>query len=256
MLILLSPAKDLDETPVTLKPRATQPELLEHSARLVERLRSHGPSKLARLMDISPKLAQLNHERYAAWGTPFTARNAKVAIRCFNGEAYRGLDAATLDEGDLRFAQHHLRILSGLYGVLRPLDLMQPYRLEMGTRLSMGRGVPDLYRYWGDRITNALNKALEVSGSKVVLNLASAEYSKAVQPARLNARIITPVFKDRTPTGYRVVMVHAKRQRGAMARHAIRMRLLQPEPLKAYDGDGYRFAPEGSSEDQWVFLRG
>jgi hypothetical protein len=172
----------------------------------------------------------------------------------FNGEAYRGLDARTLAADDLRFAQHHLRILSGLYGILRPLDLIQDHRLEMGTKLPVKRS-KDLYAYWGGRITDRLAADLQDSGSDVVLNLASTEYFKAVRAAQLKARVITPIFKDRTPAGYRMVMVFAKHQRGAMARHILQHRLMQPEALKDYTGDGYRYAPEESTADQWVFLR-
>ncbi|MFN6179015.1 MAG: peroxide stress protein YaaA [Flavobacteriales bacterium] len=254
MIILLSPAKDLSTTKATSVKGATQPALLEQSAPLVQKLRGISAKKLGTLMDISPKLAELNHARYQAWNVPFTAKNARTAVHVFNGEAYRGLDAATLDADDLRFAQRHLRILSGLYGVLRPLDLMQDYRLEMGTKLTVGRA-KDLYAYWGDRITEQLNADLAANKDEVVVNLASTEYFKAVRPKVLNARVITPVFKDKGPGGYKVVMMYAKHQRGAMARHIIQHRLLEPGQLKAYDGDGYRFAPAESTDSEWVFLR-
>jgi cytoplasmic iron level regulating protein YaaA (DUF328/UPF0246 family) len=205
-------------------------------------------------MDISPKLADLNHARFQRWSVPFTKRNALPAVFQFNGEAYRGLDARSLGKEDLRFAQRHLRILSGPYGLLRPLDLMQPYRLEMGTRTGVGRS-KDLYAYWGDRITDALNADLAATEDDVVVDLASAEYFKAVKPARLKARIITPVFKDKAGAGYKVVMVYAKHQRGAMARHIIRHRLHDVEALKGYANDGYRFSAADSTADEWVFLR-
>ncbi len=254
MITLLSPAKDLaTEVPKGIKP-LTQPVLLEHSVPLVDKLRALSAKKLAKLMDLSDKLAELNHERYQRWSLPFTPANARPAAFVFNGEAYRGLDARTLAADDLRFAQHHLRILSGLYGILRPLDLIQDHRLEMGTKLPVKR-TKDLYGYWGDRITDQLSADLAESGSDVVVNLASAEYFKAVRRAKLKARVITPVFKDHTPAGYRTVMVFAKHQRGAMARHILQHRILEPEPLKRYTGDGYRFAPEESTADQWVFLR-
>ena len=254
MITLLSPAKDLaTEVPKGIKP-LTQPVLLEHSAPLVDKLRALSAKKLAELMDLSEKLAELNHERYQRWALPFTAANARPAAFVFNGEAYRGLDARTLAADDLRFAQHHLRILSGLYGILRPLDLIQDHRLEMGTKLPVKRS-KDLYAYWGDRITDRLAADLQDSGSDVVVNLASTEYFKAVRAAQLKARVITPIFKDRTPAGYRMVMVFAKHQRGAMARHILQHRLMQPEALKDYTGDGYRYAPEESTADQWVFLR-
>lgn len=254
MITLLSPAKDLaTEVPKGIKP-LTQAVLLEHSVPLADKLRTLSAKKLAQLMDLSDKLAELNHERYQRWSLPFTPANARPAAFVFNGEAYRGLDARTLAAGDLRFAQHHLRILSGLYGILRPLDLIQDHRLEMGTKLPVKR-TKDLYGYWGDRITDQLAADLAESGSDVVVNLASTEYFKAVRTAKLKARVITPVFKDLTPAGYRMVMVFAKHQRGAMARHILQHRILEPETLKRYTGDGYRFAPEESTADQWVFLR-
>lgn len=253
MLVLLSPAKDLaQETPVVA--RTSKPVLLEQAVQLVEKLKTLSAKKLSSLMDLSPKLGELNRERYERWSTPFTPKNARPAVFTFNGEVYRGLDARTLSPADLDFAQHHLRILSGLYGVLRPLDLMQDYRLMMGTPFGVGKA-KDLYAYWGDRITEALNADLKATKSNVVVNCASSEYFSAVNPDVLKGRVITPVFKDKGPRGYGVVMVFAKQQRGATARHIIQHRILEPEKIKAYDGDGYRFAPEESSEDQWVFLR-
>lgn len=253
MLVLLSPAKDLaQETPAIAN--ATQPVLLEHVKPLVAKLKTLSAKKLSSLMDLSPKLGELNRERYERWSTPFTPKNARPAAFTFNGEVYRGLEARTLSSADLQFAQHHLRILSGLYGVLRPLDLMQDYRLMMGTPFGMGKA-KDLYAYWGDRITEALNADLKATKSTVVINCASSEYFSAVNPKVLKGRVITPVFKDNGPRGYGVVMVFAKQQRGAMARHIIQHRILEPEEVKAYTGDGYRFAPEESTAAQWVFLR-
>jgi len=255
MIVLLSPAKDLTDAPAKGVGTVTRPRLLEHSAPLVDKLRGMGVKKLGALMDVSAKLAELNHARYQAWEPSFTRANALPAAFAFNGEAYRGLDIRSLDADDLRFAQRHLRILSGLYGLLRPLDLMRPYRLEMGTALAMGRGVKDLYAYWGDRITEELNTDLGASKGDTVVNLASAEYFKAVRPKLLRARVVTPVFKDRTAGGYKVVMVFAKRQRGAMARHIVQHRVLDVDRLKDYAGDGYRFSGEDSTADEWVFLR-
>ena len=254
MIVLLSPAKDI----ATEVPRGitgcTQPVLLEHSAPLIAKLRGLSEKRLMKLMGISPKLAALNHGRYASWSTPFTTANARPAAFVFNGEAYRGLSARTLEKADLGFAQHHLRILSGLYGVLRPLDLVQDYRLEMGTPLTVGRA-KNLYAYWRKRITERLLIDLDANGSNTVINLASSEYSKAVDTKALGARIIAPVFKDRTATGYKMVMVFAKHQRGAMARHMITHRILDAEKLKGYTGDGYRFEASESSAEEWVFLR-
>jgi cytoplasmic iron level regulating protein YaaA (DUF328/UPF0246 family) len=255
MLILLSPAKDLNDAPLAIKKGCTQPVLLDHSVPLIKKLAGFSAKKLASLMDINPKLAELNKQRYADWHMPFTTKNAHTAVHTFNGEAYRGLDAKSMDEDDLRFAQHHLRILSGLYGVLRPLDLMQPYRLEMGTSLPVGRK-KNLYAYWGDRITEVLKQDMVNNESDVVINLASTEYFKAINVRKLGARIITPVFKDRTAGGYKVVMVYAKQQRGAMSRYIIDHRLLDPAKIKGYKGDGYAFSKEDSTADEWVFLRG
>ncbi|MBL7950952.1 MAG: peroxide stress protein YaaA [Flavobacteriales bacterium] len=253
MLILLSPAKDLaKETPVIEE--ATQPLLLDQAAPLVAKLKTLSAKKLAELMDLSLKLGELNRERYAHWNTPFNRKNARPAAFTFNGEVYRGLDARTLDSDDLRFAQQHVRILSGLYGVLRPLDLMQDYRLMMGTSFGVGKA-KNLYAYWGSRIAEALNADLKATKSNAVINCASSEYFNAVDTSVLKARVITPVFKDKGPGGYKVVMVFAKQQRGAMARHIIQHRLVEPEKIKAYTGAGYYYAPEQSTEDEWVFLR-
>ncbi len=253
MLVLLSPAKDLaKEVPPVDK--VTQPVLLQQAAPLVEKLKTLSAKKLATLMDTSESLGELNRERYQRWSMPFTKENARPAAFAFNGEVYRGLSARTLDADDLRFAQQHLRILSGLYGVLRPLDLIQDYRLMMGTPFGAGKA-KNLYAYWGDAITQALNADLKSTRSDTMINLASSEYFKCVDPGKLKARVVTPVFKDKVGTEYRMVMVFAKQQRGAMARYIIRHRLMEPEALKAYDGDGYRFTAEESTAEEWVFLR-
>ena len=253
MLILLSPAKDLaQETP--LIKNGTQPVLLDQAEVLVAKLKTLSAKKLSGLMDLSAKLGELNRERYANWQRPFTAKNARPTIFTFNGEVYRGLDARTMNADDLRFAQHNLRILSGLYGLLRPLDLMQDYRLMMGTPFAIGKA-RNLYDYWSERITGALNTDLKATKSDVVINCASSEYFSAVNTEALKARVITPVFKDKGLGGHKVVMVFAKQQRGAMARYIIQHRILEPERIKSYAGDGYRYAPEESTGDQWVFLR-
>lgn len=253
MLILLSPAKDLaKETPLIKE--ATQPVLLEHAVPLVSKLKTLSAKKLAELMDLSPALGELNRKRYAEWATPFTPKNARPAVFTFNGEVYRGLESRTLSPDDLRFAQHHLRILSGLYGVLRPLDLMQDYRLMMGTPFGIGKA-RNLYAYWGDTITQALRNDLAASGGDTIINLASSEYTKAVDLKGLGARVITPEFKDKVGHGYKSLQVYVKFQRGAMARHIIQHRILDAERIKAYAHDGYRFAPEESTEAKWVFAR-
>jgi len=254
MLILLSPAKDLSaEVPPNIK-GTTQPALLNECVPIITKLRTLSTKQLGALMDLSPKLAELNQQRNHAWSLPFTTKNARPAAFTFNGEVYHGLGARTLDAADLHWAQQHLRILSGLYGILRPLDLMQDYRLMMGTKFSVGRA-KDLYAFWGNRISEELKKDLVTTGSDVVVNLASSEYFKAVRPNLLGARMMTPVFKMKQGNAYKVVMVLAKHQRGAMARHIIKHRLMDVEALKAYDDDGYRYSREDSTADEWVFLQ-
>ena len=193
MLLVISPAKNQDESPVAVARSHTTPTFQAECTALIQKLKSLSPARLRTLMDISPELAALNHARFQGW----EQATLKPAIHLFNGEAYRGLDAKTLDAGDMKFAQRHLRMLSGLYGVLRPLDLIAPHRLEMGTKLSMGRGKQDLYAFWGDNIMQALNDALRKNEEDVLVNLASSEYFKSVRAGALDARVITPVFKDR-----------------------------------------------------------
>jgi cytoplasmic iron level regulating protein YaaA (DUF328/UPF0246 family) len=256
MITLLSPAKDLDMSmPPTAVKGFTQPRFLEESERLVTKLRTLSVRQVAKLMDLSPKLAELNRQRYQDWSVPFTAKNAKPAALAFNGEVYKGLGAGTLSANDLAFAQKHVRILSGLYGLLNPRDLMQAYRLEMGCGFSMGRGAKDLYAFWGDRITEAINEDLELQGAETVINLASGEYFKSVRPKTLRARVITPLFKDKAPGGYKMLMLFAKHQRGRMCRWIIEHRTALAEDLKRYDADGYRFNKELSEGDEWVFTR-
>ena len=253
MLILLSPAKDLAlETPIIAG--TTQPALLKEAETLVGKLKTLSAKKLASMMDLSDKLGELNRDRYERWRVPFTAKNARPAVFTFNGEVYRGLEARSFSSDDLQFAQHHLRILSGLYGMLRPLDLMQDYRLMMGTPFGIGKA-KNLYAFWGDRITEALNKDLKATKSDVVLNFASTEYFRAVNPAKLNARVITPEFKDKVGGAYKSLQTYVKNQRGALARYIIQHRILDPEKIKSYEGDGYRFSAVESTADKWVFLR-
>lgn len=254
MIIVLSPAKTLDyETPATIS-KNTRPVFLRESTLLVEQLRAMSPGKLAGLMHISSKLAELNSRRYHDWHTPFTKTNAKQAVLAFKGDVYTGLNAAALDRDELDFAQKHLRILSGLYGVLRPLDLMQPYRLEMGTRLKNVRGA-DLYAFWGERITDALNRALKTAGHGILVNLASAEYFKSVRQERLQARVITAEFKEKSNGQYRFFSFYGKQARGLMGRYIISNRLTDPEDLKGFNLEGYRYNKGLSSTDTWVFTR-
>ncbi len=252
MIIVLSPAKSLDyQTPPTLA-EYSQPDFLDQSQQLIEGLRELSPAQVASLMKISDPLAALNVTRYAEWTRPFTLDNAKQAVLAFNGDAYEGLAAPSLSLADLHFAQAHLRILSGLYGLLRPLDLMQPYRLEMGTRFANSGG-RDLYVFWGEHITDALNSALRDAGAKVLVNLASEEYFKAVKSKKLSVPVIQPVFEDWSGGKFRVVSFYAKRARGLMARLAIVNRLTDAAGLK--DFDGYAYTADSSSDRVWVFRR-
>jgi len=255
MLIVISPAKTLDYTTPPVTPLHTVPELLAHSETLIQRLRGYSALELMELMEISRKLADLNLDRYHAWSLPFTPQNAKQAVLAMKGDVYTGLDAERFTPEDFSFAGRHLRILSGLYGVLRPLDLMQPYRLEMGTALPTERG-RNLYEFWGEIITEKLNEALAEQGDDLLINLASTEYFKSVRPAALRGRIITPQFKERKGKSYRIVGILAKRARGMMSRYIIRNRLSDPEALKAFGQDDYRYDPALSSDTEWVFTRG
>ncbi len=262
MLIVLSPAKALDyETPLAAAVRAlpvTQPDFLDDAAQLVDILRQCTPADVAGLMGLSDPLAALNVARYAAWSRPFSLENARPALFAFNGDVYAGLDAPSMTVDELARAQQRLRILSGLYGVLRPLDLMQPYRLEMGTKLATARG-GDLYAFWGERITVALNALLErdraAGGAAVLVNLASAEYFGSVRHERLKGRLVTPVFEDWKDGRYRIISFYAKRARGLMSRYAIANRLDDAAALRGFDGEGYAFSAEASGEDRWVFRR-
>ena len=254
MLTVISPAKTLDyETPAPVED-FTQPDHLTQSRKLVRRLRELSADDLSGLMRVSDSIAELNHERFRKWKTPFKPDNARQALFAFKGDVYLGLDAYSLSESDIDFAQQHLRILSGLYGILRPLDLMQPYRLEMGTRLDTDAG-SNLYQFWDGRLTEALNREFEAADSRVLLNLASNEYFKAIKPKALEAEIITPQFKDFHKGEYRFIQFHAKRARGSMARFVIDQRVDTAEGAKDFDYDGYRFAPKLSDERNWVFTR-
>ncbi len=254
MLIVLSPAKSLDfETPAHIAD-FSQPDCLDQSQVLIERLRELAPHDLASLMGISDQLAALNFSRNQSWSRPFSLANAKQAVLAFNGDVYEGLDAQSLSAEVLRYAQDHLRILSGLYGVLRPLDLMQAYRLEMGTRLANARG-RDLYAFWGGRLAESVNAAVQASGSPVLVNLASEEYFKAVGAKRVVGRLVQPVFEDWSNGNYKVVSFYAKRARGLMARYALINRVDDVEALKSFDDEGYVFDASAMEGDRWVFRR-
>lgn len=254
MLIVLSPAKTLDYTSPLATSRYTQPELLDYSQKLITRCQQLTPAEIASLMGISDKLADLNAARFQTWQPEFSPDNARQALLAFKGDVYTGLMAEHFSEDDFDFAQQHLRILSGLYGVLRPLDLMQPYRLEMGTRLSNDAG-ESLYPFWGDTITHTLNQALAAQGDDVLINLASDEYFKAVKPAKLNAQLVKPVFLDEKNGKFKVISFYAKKARGLMSRFIVQNRLTHPEQLRDFDSEGYYFDAANSSASELVFKR-
>ncbi|HAW43427.1 MAG TPA: peroxide stress protein YaaA [Klebsiella pneumoniae] len=254
MLILISPAKTLDYQSPLATTRYTQPELLEYSQQLIGIARKLTAPQIGKLMSISDKLADLNATRFHDWHPDFTPQNARQAILAFKGDVYTGLQAETLTEDDFDFAQQHLRMLSGLYGVLRPLDLMQPYRLEMGTKLANARG-KDLYAFWGTRISEWLNEALAEQGDDVLLNLASNEYFSAVKRSALKARVINVDFKDLKNGQYKIISFYAKKARGMMSRFVIQQRISDPEQLKQFDVQGYYYSAEQSKPDHLVFLR-
>lgn len=255
MLILVSPAKTLDfDTPAKFTDN-TQPVLLEHSAELINQLRPLNAAKIGKLMSISDKLAQLNAERFSEWSTPFTPDTAKQAIYAFQGDVYLGLQADTMNKRDINFAQKHLRILSGLYGVLRPLDLMQAYRLEMGTRFANKRGA-NLYQFWGNHVTDVLNEEMAGQKKPFVLNLASNEYAKVVNRYALKAEVISPVFKDLKNGEYKLISFFAKKARGMMARYVIDHRIKRAADLTSFDSAGYQFnAKLTLCPDEPVFTR-
>jgi len=254
MLAVLSPAKTLDYDTPPVTQRHTLPQYLDHAQLLVDQLRDFSPQQIAELMHLSDKLAGLNAARFGSWTTDVTPDNAKQALLAFKGDVYTGLDADSLGEADFDHAQRHLRMLSGLYGLLRPLDLMQPYRLEMGTRLANARG-KDLYAFWGTRLSEGLNQALADQGDDVLVNLASNEYFSAVKREALKARVIDVEFRDLKNGQYKIISFHAKKARGLMARFMIQERIEDPARLKAFDVQGYRYAQDASGENRLVFLR-
>ncbi|MDN3637954.1 peroxide stress protein YaaA [Simiduia curdlanivorans] len=254
MLLVISPAKTLDfETPWKMA-KATQPGFLEHSQVLIDELKKLSPHDISALMSVSDKIGTLNFDRFHAWQQPFDSSNAKPAMLAFKGDVYTGLQAENFDAKARSFAQKHLRILSGLYGLLRPLDLMQAYRLEMGTKFTNPVGA-DLYAFWGDKITQALNAQLQASRSDVLVNLASAEYFRAVKKGQLNKPIVTPVFKDYKNGQYKIISFFAKKARGLMAAYVIENQLTDVNGLKTFSTDGYAFDAASSSDTEWVFKR-
>ena len=254
MIFLLSPAKSLDFEPPAADVPHTQPLFVQQSAALIEVLKQKSPQQIAALMSLSDTLAGLNVARYAAWRPKFTAKNAKQAVLAFNGDVYEGLDAKRLAPDDLNWLQDHLCILSGLYGVLRPLDWMQPYRLEMGTALENAQG-KNLYKFWGSQISAYLNERLQRDVSPVVVNLASQEYFKAVDGKALKARVVECVFEEFKNDQYKIISFYAKRARGLMARFAATHRLVTPRQLEGFDAEGYAFDEQVSRPDRLVFRR-
>lgn len=254
MLILISPAKtlDFDSKPVT--EQASMPEFTDDAKQLITQLRDYSVQDIAQLMKLSDKLASLNVARYESWESQHTADNARQAILAFKGDVYTGLDAQSLSDSDFAFAQRHLRILSGLYGVLKPLDLMQPYRLEMGTRLKTEQG-NNLYDFWGDRLTERLNADAAQASHPLIINLASNEYFGVINKKCLKGRLISPVFKDWKNGQYKIISFYAKKARGLMSRYLIQKQIESAEGLLKFDLDDYYYSPENSSPDAPVFLR-
>ncbi len=254
MLITLSPSKGQDFEEASLSSKYTKPADLKDSELLIKELRKVKSEQLQEMMTISENIAKLNVDRIKKFKTPFTRKNAKQAIFAFKGDVYGGLDLESFNEDDYAYAQDHLRILSGLYGCLRPLDLIQPYRLEMKTRLKNERG-DNLYQFWGDRITNSINKELKKQQEPVLVNLASNEYFKSVKPKQLEGRLLNINFKETKDGKTRVVAIFAKRARGMMADYIIRNRIEDPEELKKFNLGAYKFKKSLSDEKQWTFER-
>ncbi|MES2624052.1 MAG: peroxide stress protein YaaA [Pseudomonadota bacterium] len=254
MLIVISPAKTLDYATKINTAKATQPQFLDEAAELNQVLRNYSAQKIANLMDVSKGIAELNFARNQQWSVPFTSDNSRQAIFAFKGDVYMGLNAHDFAEDDLAFAQQHLRILSGLYGALRPLDLMQPYRLEMSTRLKNPHG-KNLYKFWDGKVTATMNNLLAAQKNKILINLASEEYFAVLQPKSLDAEVVTPVFKDYKNGKYKIISFFAKKARGRMAAWIIKNRITEKAGLSSFAEDGYSFSPESSQEDELVFTR-
>ena len=254
MLIVISPAKTLDFETAPITKVHTQPEFLKESRQLVSQLKELTPAEVSSLMKISDKLGVLNFLRFNEWKTPFTLNNSKQALLAFKGDVYTGINADSFNSRDLKFAQKHLRILSGLYGVLKPLDLIQAYRLEMGSKFKNRKG-KDLYEFWESKLTDQINQDLKASKSKYLINLASNEYFKSLQADAINAEIIVPVFKDYKNGKYKIISFYAKKARGLMSAYIIKNRLKNPEDIKVFDVDGYKFCKSASNSTNWVFQR-
>lgn len=255
MIVVLSPAKSLDFDSELPDHSHSDPVFPHEAEKLLNKLKKYSVSKLKSLMNISEDLAQLNAERYQLWTLPFTESNARPAIFAFTGDVYQGLDAKSLKKKDLDFAQKHLRILSGLYGVLRPLDLMMPYRLEMGTKLNYSSKVKNLYQFWGDRITKQVLHDMQAVSAEVLVNLASNEYFKSIQQKKIEQPIITPEFRDWKNGEYKMIGFFAKQARGVMARYIVQHQITDPEQMKGFSGSGYTFNAQLTKGNTWVFTR-
>ena len=256
MLIVISPAKKLDFESLPQSDDYTQADCLEDSAELIEVLKEYSSKQLEKLMHLSTNLAQLNHDRYHNWHLPFNPQNSKQALLTFKGDVYAGINVESFSAEDLSFTQDHLRILSGLYGLLRPLDLMQPYRLEMGTKLKNSRG-KNLYEFWGSQITELINKQLALIENNTLVNLASNEYFKSVKVKELNGTLITPVFKEKRDDGnYKIIGIYAKKARGMMSAYILKNKITEVEQIKNFNDAGYIYNSELSTQNDWVFSRG
>ena len=253
MKIVLSPAKSLDFDNIPKTTVASQPIFLNESQLLINKLKKYSPKKIGDLMSISPKLSDLNYNRFQDWTLPFTNDNAKTAMYVFTGDAYRGMNPREFSQEDVVNAQGYLRILSGLYGILKPQDIIQPYRLEMGTKIDYTEKVNNLYKFWGDKVTDALNAEMEKE--EVLINLASNEYFKVIDPKKLNHRIVTCSFKDEKNGAYKIISFYAKFARGLMTRFIIQNKITEVDHIKAFDYDRYCYNEEMSTEDNFVFIR-
>ncbi len=253
MIVLLSPAKTLDYSASTLGTH-TEPRLLKDSSKLIKVLKKKTPSAIKTLMKVSDNIANLNVERFQQFATPFTMTNAKQSVLAFKGDVYQGLEADTFDEADYEFAQAHLRILSGLYGILRPMDLMQPYRLEMGTKLQNG-SFKNLYEFWGNRITKLINADLEATEGESIINLASKEYFRSVKTDKLKGNLIHIHFREKRGDKYKVIAFNAKKARGAMAKQIVKYKIVDPEHLKSLEINGYVFNERMTDDSNYTFIK-
>ncbi|MCC5920273.1 MAG: peroxide stress protein YaaA [Cyclobacteriaceae bacterium] len=254
MLVLLSPSKGQNFDPSSKNIEPTEVRLIERSKKLLAELKEKSTGDIKSLMDLSDDLAELNYNRFQNMSFPFDEKNAKPAVLAFKGDVYGGLDAESLSEEQLLLAQKRIRILSGFYGLIRPLDLIQPYRLEMKTKLANPNG-KDLYQFWGDELVSLLNSDLEEQDNKVVINLASNEYFKAIPNKKINGQLITPIFKEQKGDQLKVVAIYAKKARGMMARFIIENDIEKAEDIKSFDREGYSFVASASTDTDWVFAR-